>query len=202
VILGALSQADAIKRNLAKARAALAASGPGAHAVTLEYPSDVTINGVPFATLAQRVQANLGEAGFDIDLAGSPVATLQPKFRAGRIAFGLWLWGPDYPDPADYLVFTPGRLIALHVGWTKGSDPGVEKLAARAVAATAPAARRSLYRQIQRGLTRGARSCRSSSPPRLSCRQPIWRVRSSAARTTSTSRACPRRNSRRRGPPR
>jgi len=60
--------------------------------------------------------------------------------------------GPDYPDPADYLVFTPGRLIALHAGWTKGSDPAVEKLVARAVAATAPAARRSLYRQIQRGL--------------------------------------------------
>ena len=43
-------------------------------------------------------------------------------------------------------------LIALHVGWTKGSDPAVEELVARAVAATAPAARRSLYRQIQRGL--------------------------------------------------
>ena len=31
--------------------------------MTLEYPSDLTINGVPFTTLAQKVQANLQAAG-------------------------------------------------------------------------------------------------------------------------------------------
>jgi peptide/nickel transport system substrate-binding protein len=98
------------------------------------------------------VQANLGAAGFDVDIAGSPVATFQPKFRAGQVAFGLWLWAPDYPDPADYLVFTPGQLIASHVGWPAGSDRAIERLAARARVATAPAERSSLYRQIQRAL--------------------------------------------------
>ena len=34
--------------------------------MTLEYPSDVTINGVSFATLAQKVQASLQAAGFKI----------------------------------------------------------------------------------------------------------------------------------------
>ena len=38
-------------------------------------------------------------------------------------------------------------IVRFHKDWTT-----VEKLVARAVAATAPAARRSLYRQIQRGL--------------------------------------------------
>ncbi len=135
-----------------KAKAELDASGVGTQRVTLEYPTDLTINGVSFATLAQKVQANLREAGFDIALAGSPVATFQPKFRAGHVAFGLWLWMPAYPDPADYLVFTPGGLVAQHVGWPAGSDPAIEKLAAKALVATEPATRGSLYRQIQLGL--------------------------------------------------
>ena len=58
----------------------------------------------------------------------------------------------DYPDPADYLVFTPGNLIALHAGWPAGSDPALETLAARARVATVPPARSALYRQIQLGL--------------------------------------------------
>ena len=127
MILGALPQEDAIKQDLAKATADLAASGVGNQRVTLEYPTDLTINGVPFTTLAEKVQATLRRAGFNIALGGSPVATFQPKFRAGQVAFGLWLWAPDYPDPADYLAFTPGRLVALHVGWPAGSDPPIEQ---------------------------------------------------------------------------
>jgi peptide/nickel transport system substrate-binding protein len=152
MILGALPRQDAAKRDLAKAKADLASSGVGSQRVTLEYPSDAMINGVSFATLAQKVQAGLREAGFDIALAGSPVATFQPKFRAGEVAFGLWLWASDYPDPADYLVFTPGKLIALHVGWPTGSDPTIERLAQSAAVATAPSVRKALYRRIQLGL--------------------------------------------------
>jgi peptide/nickel transport system substrate-binding protein len=152
MILGALLPQDAARRDLAKAKADLASSGVGSQQVTLEYPSDVTINGVSFATLAQKVQADLREAGFDVAIAGSPVTTLQPRFRAGKVAFGLWLWAPDYADPADYLVFTPGKLIALHVGWPTGSDPTIERLAQRAAVATAPSVRKALYRRIQREL--------------------------------------------------
>ena len=49
-------------------------------------------------------------------------------------------------------MFTSGRLIALHVGWRAGSDPAVERLARKALVATAPEARSALYRQIQLGL--------------------------------------------------
>ena len=65
------------------------------------------------------------------------------------MAFGLSLWGPDYPDPADYLTFAPGQLVGLRAGWPKGSDPAIEALAAKAQITTAPAARKSLYQQIQ-----------------------------------------------------
>jgi peptide/nickel transport system substrate-binding protein len=152
MFLGALPQKDAIKQNLAKAKAALTASGVGNTQVTLEYPSDLTINGVPFTTLAQKVQANLQSAGFNISLSGSPTSNWLTKYRDGQMAFGLSLWGPDYPDPADYLAFTPGQLVGVRAGWPKGADPAVEKLAATAQVTTAPKARQALYQQIQRRL--------------------------------------------------
>jgi peptide/nickel transport system substrate-binding protein len=67
-------------------------------------------------------------------------------------AFGIWLYSFDYQDAADYLIFTPGNLIALHAGWPAGSDPAIERLVANARVADSPAVRRTLYRQIQLGL--------------------------------------------------
>jgi peptide/nickel transport system substrate-binding protein len=152
MILGSLPRSAAAKTDLAKAKAALAASGVGTSRVTLAYPNDITINGVPFTTLAQRAQAQLQAAGFNVALAGSPINVFQPTFRAGKIALGLWAYAFVYPDPSSYDVFEPGNLIALHVGWQAGSDPAVEKLAAKARLATTPAARGSLYRRIQLGM--------------------------------------------------
>jgi peptide/nickel transport system substrate-binding protein len=152
MIPGALPQKDAIKQDLPRAKSALAASGVRTQQVTIEYPSDLSINGVMFASLAQKVQANLQAADFNVALSGSPTATWLTKWRAGKIAFGLSLWAPDYPDPADYLVFTPGKLVGLHAGWSAGSDPAIEKLAAEALVTKLPAARTLLYRRIQLAL--------------------------------------------------
>jgi peptide/nickel transport system substrate-binding protein len=154
MFLGALPPGAAVKQNLPRARTALAASGVGDQTFTLEYPSDLTINGVAFATLAQRVQANLQAIGVKVELAGAPVGTWLDKYRSGKMAFGLSLWGPDYPDPADYLAFMPGELVGTRVGWEKGSDAPVERLAARARVTTSDAARAPIYRQIQQRLNR------------------------------------------------
>jgi peptide/nickel transport system substrate-binding protein len=152
MFLGSLPRKEAIKQNLTRAKAALAASGAGGKTIQLEFPSDLTINGVPFATLAQRVQANLQAAGFHIELAGATVGTWLQKYRDGKMAFGLSLWGPDYPDPLDYLAFMPGELVGTRAGWPAGSDPTIEKLAAKARITTKAGARQTVYRQIQRRL--------------------------------------------------
>ena len=152
MISGHLPRRDATKRNVAKAKAHLAASGVGDQRVTLEYPSDLTVNGVSFGTLAQKIQANLRAVGLNVGISGSPVATLQPRFRAGKVAFAVWAYLPDYLDPANYEVFMPGQLLALHVGWSKGSDPAIEKLAAKAAVTTGRGARASLYRRIQQAM--------------------------------------------------
>jgi peptide/nickel transport system substrate-binding protein len=152
MFLGSLPQSARINQNLTRAKAALAASGVGGEKITLEYPSDLTVNGVPFTSLAQRIQANLKAAGFDVDLAGSTVGTWLQKYRDGKMAFGLALWGPDYPDPADYLVFLPGQLVGVRAGWNAGSDATVEKLGTLARKTTSPNARERLYRAIQQRL--------------------------------------------------
>jgi peptide/nickel transport system substrate-binding protein len=152
MFLGALPRTAAVRRNLSRARSELAASGVGGQTFTLEYPSDLTINGVAFATLAQRVQANLREIGVNVELSGAPTGTWLDKYRNGTMAFGLSLWGPDYPDPADYLAFMPGQLVGLRVGWPRGADPTIERLAARARVTTSDRARAPIYQQIQRRL--------------------------------------------------
>jgi peptide/nickel transport system substrate-binding protein len=149
---GALPAKEAVKQNVAKAKQALQASGHSGDSVTLEYPSDLTINGVPFTTLAQKVQANLQAIGIKVELSGSPTGTWLTAYRSGKMAFGLSLWGPDYPDPADYLTFAPGDLVGLRAGWAKGASPAIEKTAAAAAVATDAKKRTALFQQFQRQL--------------------------------------------------
>jgi peptide/nickel transport system substrate-binding protein len=150
MFLGSLPQSGRVQTDVAKAKAALAASGVGSQQVTMIYPSDLTINGVPFTSMAQKIQANLKAIGLNINLSGSPYSNWVDSYRSGKTPLGLSLWGPDYPDPADYLVFTPGQLVGLRAGWPKGADAAIEKLAAKAAVTTAPAARAVIYRSIQR----------------------------------------------------
>jgi peptide/nickel transport system substrate-binding protein len=149
---GALPAKDAVKQNIPKAKTALQASGQASQSISLEYPSDLTINGVPFATLAQKVQSNLQGIGINVQLSGSPTGTWLTSYRSGKMAFGLSLWGPDYPDPADYLTFAPGDLVGLRAGWAKGGNAAIEKTAAAAAVATDPAKRTALFQQFQRQL--------------------------------------------------
>jgi peptide/nickel transport system substrate-binding protein len=152
MFLGSLPRKDAVRQNLSRARSELAASGVGNRTITLEFPSDLTINGVPFTSLAQRVQANLQAAGFHVELAGATVGTWLQKYRDGKMAFGLSLWGPDYPDPLDYLAFMPGELVGLRAGGPAGSDPALERMAATARVTTKAKPRQTIYRRIQRRL--------------------------------------------------
>ena len=65
---------------------------------------------------------------------------------------GLWEWGPDFPDPSDYLNFLPGALVGLRAGWTKGSDTKLETLGAQAASTTDNGTRTTQYQSIQKSL--------------------------------------------------
>jgi peptide/nickel transport system substrate-binding protein len=152
MFLGALTPADDAQFDLTKAKAELAASGLSNPTVNLGFPSDFTLNGISFSTLAQKVQANLQDAGIKVNLTGSPISVALADYRAGKEQMGVWLWGPDYPDPNDYLVFLPGQLVGLRAGWAAGSDPSLEALGVQASSSTDNTARGKLFQQIQRQL--------------------------------------------------
>jgi len=147
MFLGALPTSP-VKQDLAKAKAEVKASGINSPTLDIEYPSDITSNGLSFGVLAQKVQADLAKVGITVNLKGSPVATSLNTYRAGTEQLGLWYWGPDYPDPNDYLVFTPGATVGLRAGWAAGAFPAVEALAKKAAVATVPAQRTTLFRAI------------------------------------------------------
>ena len=149
VLLGSLDPSEAVERDLERATAALERSGVSDPTVALEYPSDFTANGLNFGPVAERIQANLQEVGFTVELQPNPIATALENYRAGTEEMGLWLWAPDYPDPADYLVFGPGELVGLRAGWAEGSQPELEELMQEAATTVDDEARVPLFVEFQ-----------------------------------------------------
>lgn len=149
MFLGALSSDPSNKFNLSAAKASLAASGYSGQAVTYSYPNDITINGLQMQTIAEAVQSQLKTVGITLTLAPSPFATFIDAYRAGKLQSGVMYWGPDFPDPSDYLVFNPGQSLGLRGGWAAGSDPTVSALADAATAASGVDARKAAYEAWQ-----------------------------------------------------
>ena len=120
IFLGSQPAGSGATYNLSKAKAALAASGVGHPTLSLVYPSDIQVNGISFGTLAARVQQDLQQVGITVQLQGQSIQVALNSYRGGQEAMGLWYWGPDFPDPSDYLNFLPGALVGLRAGWAKG----------------------------------------------------------------------------------
>ncbi len=152
MFLGSLPAGSGATYNLAAAKAALAASGVGHPTINLVYPSDIQVNGISFGDLAARVQQDLQQVGISVKLQGQSIEVALNSYRGGQEQMGLWYWGPDFPDPSDYLNFLPGELVGLRAGWAKGSDPSLEALGTKAAGTTAKADRETLYQQIQRSM--------------------------------------------------
>jgi peptide/nickel transport system substrate-binding protein len=152
VFLGALPSSSAVKRNIAAAKKEVAASGISNPTITLAYPAGLTINGIDFGTLAQKTKSDLAAAGITINLSGTPVNTFLTAYSAGKNQMSQSYWGPDYPDPNDYLVFLPGGHTAARVNWTRSMNPSLAKLGEKAARTTNDKARAAIFRQIQQRL--------------------------------------------------
>ncbi len=146
----ALSPAQGIKRDVAAAKAKLAEAGFGNGAtVELEYP-EFTLGGLAFSTLAQKIQADLTEAGITVQLKPADINVALENYRNGKENMGLWYWGPDYIDPIDRLAFTPDGKVGLRVNWTKdNASPELMAAVERAKVVTKPAERESAFTEIQ-----------------------------------------------------
>ncbi|MCT9930223.1 ABC transporter substrate-binding protein [Planotetraspora sp. A-T 1434] len=149
MLLGALPADQVVKRDVEGAKAALKESGAANPTVKLEYPSELTVNGLSLQPVAERIQANLKEVGITVELAPSPVTTALDNYRNGKEQLGLWYWGPDYPDPSDYLAFLPGKLVGLRAGWKAGADKELEAAGEKAATTVGDDARKQAYVDIQ-----------------------------------------------------
>ncbi|HEX9526146.1 MAG TPA: ABC transporter substrate-binding protein, partial [Streptosporangiaceae bacterium] len=148
MFLGSLPAGSGATFDATKAKAALAASGAGHPTLKLVYPSDIQVNGISFGDLAARVQQDLQAIGITVQLQGQSIQVALNSYRGGQEEMGLWYWGPDFPDPSDYLNFLPGALVGLRAGWAKGADPTLEKMGTTAAGTTQNAARGVIYQQI------------------------------------------------------
>lgn len=126
--LGAYGPGEGPQRDVEGAQALLAEAGYGDGLdVELAYP-DFTFAGVNFGTFAQKVQADLNEAGFNVTLAPAGVQVALEAYRQGTEPFGLWLWLPDYRDSLDYVEFLPDGVVGNRLNWT--SDNADEEILA------------------------------------------------------------------------
>jgi peptide/nickel transport system substrate-binding protein len=91
--LGALPHSDAVVQNVAKAKALLAKAGfANGFTALLEYPSDITPDGIDFGLFAQKIASDLAAVGITAKLAPKPVAVSLPNYRAGKEQLGFWYW--------------------------------------------------------------------------------------------------------------
>ena len=120
------------ERDVPAAKAALKRSGYRGQPIPLSYAADLPIEGIPPATLATVIRRQLAEVGINLALAPKPAAQALADYRAGRSAFSIWSWSPDYPDPENYLAFAPGELVGVRAAWKRGADPDIDDLTAAA----------------------------------------------------------------------
>ncbi|OZM76226.1 ABC transporter substrate-binding protein [Pseudonocardia sp. MH-G8] len=165
LITGALPAAGALTHDPAGAAADLAASGMAGERPTLAYPSDLTLNGLSFQTIAERLQSQLAAAGIAVDLAPAPVATELDNYRNGKEQMGLWYWAPDFPDPSNYLAFAPDGLIGERANWTATAAPDIAAAATAADATVDPAQREAAYHRFQESLNAGGPFIPLVQPP-------------------------------------
>lgn len=153
---GTLPSDKAVPYDLAAAQASLKKSGYDGTPVEISYPSDLTQNGVSFSDMSTRISADLNKVGIKTELKGAPVATVLELARGGKQQIGVWLWGPDFPDASNYLVFGPGGVVGgKRVNWQAGSDPEIEKVMTEVAAETDADKRTALYEQYQELLNTG-----------------------------------------------
>ena len=152
LFVGALKSDPSNSFDDGAAKAALAKSGYNGEEIPLNFPNDITVQGLELQSIAASVQAQLKTIGINVKLAPQPVATELDAYRGGKENVGLWYWGPDYPDPTDYLVFTPGQLVGLRAGWAADASPEITALAEKAKMATGNEERQAAYDALQKAM--------------------------------------------------
>ena len=148
--LGAKEANSGLARDVEKAKTLLAEAGyADGLDIELAYP-DFTFTGVNFGTFAQKAQADLNEAGFNVTLAPAEVQVALEAYRQGQEPFGLWLWLPDFMDSLGYIDFLPDGTVGKRTNWTAdNADAEILALRDALLKETDEAKRAELFGEMQ-----------------------------------------------------
>lgn len=140
-----------ITRDVEKAKALLTEAGyPDGITFSMGVIPDMAPDGVSFMTLAQKVQADLAEAGITVNIEPQEVAVYLEGYRDGKQQSVMCQWNPDYNDSNNQLAFLPGNTVGLRLGWTAEMDPELAELGQKASVETDSDKRAELFTEIQK----------------------------------------------------
>jgi peptide/nickel transport system substrate-binding protein len=147
---GALPASACVKRDIAKAKAALAKTGVKNPTVTLEYPTNFTLEGVSFETMSQAVQAQLKQIGLNVKLRGAPLATWLPRWAKALPDTTQGALAAAYPQENSTSIYLPTGFRGQYAGFKPSDLKDITALGVKAAQTLNTKKRAAMYQELQR----------------------------------------------------
>ncbi len=152
--LGALGENDCVKRDVPRARAALARAmsetGVTNATLTVEFPSDFGLEGLSFGTMAEAVQQDFKEIGLTLKLRGAPLTTWLPRWIDATPELVQAGQSSIFPHENAISGFLPTGYRGQYVGYKATDAPDLTELGVRAMQTIDDDERATLFEELQR----------------------------------------------------
>ena len=143
-----LTKEIGFREDLPRAKKLLADAGmPQGFTFQLAY-GNAAIAGVPYQSLALKIQADLARVGIKVELAPMDQVNMRTLFLGGKLQAALTFWNPPAPENLLWAAATVDR-VAKRVHWDVPPDAPVRKIIAEAAAERDLAKAAALWRQYQ-----------------------------------------------------
>jgi peptide/nickel transport system substrate-binding protein len=148
---GALDPTSAPKQDKDKAKQLLAESGVSPLSAKLSIGSDFVFGGLQFSILGQKIQSDLQAVGIDTTIDGRPLPAWKADYIGGKLQMTAAVYAADWPDPSNFLVFSPDGSVSQRAQWAATASPDAKALfdlGNKAQAEVDAAKRAQLYQQF------------------------------------------------------
>lgn len=149
---GAIPPGDGLVRDVDAAKAALERSGMADQALVISFGTDYAVGGQDMQLFAQKIQFSLEEIGMNVTLDGAPTQVSRTANQEGKIQAALWPFPPDYADASQFLIHSPGGLLAQRIHWPVEAAPEIAALAEAAQSVIEPNDRAAAYETWARAI--------------------------------------------------
>ena len=150
--LGTLPEGECIQRDVDKAKELLVEAGhPDGLEGILTYESTGVWHGISFASLAEKMQADLAEIGINVTLDPQEGMVAYQKSREQKAEMFINVWMASHSDGGAFLEwFCPGQGVAMRYGYAVEMAPEIDEKCRAARGIADADARAEAYHEIQR----------------------------------------------------